>query len=187
MSFVFVSGDLALDFAGTLKWRRSDPEELLATPGDLARWAVEAGVMTEEPPVDAAGLRRLRTLREAVYRLVFHGMERRPWPDDDLRVVNKEAGGMPPRMILTPAGVVRVGDAGAVASEVARSAVDLLGGLGELRIRECSRPECTRIFIDRSRGGNRQWCGMEECGNRVKAANYRSRKSRAVAAGGAGG
>ncbi|MBF8191464.1 CGNR zinc finger domain-containing protein [Nonomuraea sp. K274] len=55
--------------------------------------------------------------------------------------------------------------------------------MGESRVRECARPECTRIFVDRSRGGKRQWCGMEECGNRIKAANYRSRKSRLTATG----
>lgn len=176
MSFVFVSGNLALDFAGTLKWRRSEPEELLGEPGDLARWAVEAGILTEEPSVDAAGLRRLRALREAVYRLVIHRMRGLAWPEDDLRLVNEETGATPVRMSLTPAGVARVGDAAAIASDVARSAVRLLGDIGELRVRECGREECTRIFIDRSRSGNRHWCGMEECGNRVKAANYRTRK-----------
>lgn len=80
---------------------------------------------------------------------------------------------------LTSSGVVRAGDAGTVAFEVARSAVGLLGALDGLRIRECGHAKCTRIFIDRSRAGNRQWCGMEECGNRIKAADYRSRKSRA--------
>ncbi|MET7462910.1 ABATE domain-containing protein [Nonomuraea sp. NPDC005501] len=179
MSFVFVSGDLALDLAGTLKWRRSEPEELLRTPADLARWAVEAGVLTEEPALDVADLRRLRALREAVYRLATHGMQGLPWPGDDLRLVNEEAGGTPARMSLTPSGVARTGDAGAVAADVARSAVRLLGGIDALRVRECGREACTRVFVDRSRAGNRQWCGMEECGNRVKAANYRSRKSRA--------
>ncbi|MDP4504104.1 CGNR zinc finger domain-containing protein [Nonomuraea turcica] len=180
MGFIFVSGNLALDFMGTLKWRRTEPEELLATPADLGRWAVEAGVTSEEPAVDATDLRRLRTLREAVYRLVTTAMDGRPWPEGDLRVVNEEAAGAPPRMTLTPAGLVRSGDAGTVASSVARAAAELLGELGELRIRECALEECTRIFIDRSRGGNRQWCGMEECGNRVKVANYRSRKHKAA-------
>ncbi|WP_220506420.1 CGNR zinc finger domain-containing protein [Microbispora sp. H10830] len=46
----------------------------------------------------------------------------------------------------------------------------------ELRIRGCGREECARILVDRSRSGNRHWCGLEECGNRVKAAYYRFRK-----------
>ncbi|WP_327103791.1 CGNR zinc finger domain-containing protein [Nonomuraea glycinis] len=182
MGFVFVSGDLALDLAGTLKWRRSDPEELLVTPADLARWTVEAGVLSDEPPVDAAGLRRTRALREVVYRLVRHGMDGLPWPEDDLRELNRAAAGPTPRMALTTSGLSRTGDIAAVAAEVARAAIALLAGLDRLRVRECGHPDCTRVYIDRSRAGNRQWCGMEECGNRVKAANYRSRKARSVSA-----
>ncbi|MEH1016247.1 ABATE domain-containing protein [Micromonospora sp. CPCC 206060] len=182
MSFVFVSGNLALDFAGTLKWRRSAPEEFLDNPEDLARWAVESGLLTERPPVDADGLGRLRALREAVYRLVVHGMQGRDWPADDLATVNQAAGAAPARNALTPAGVVRTGDAESIASAVARAAIDLLGEIDTLRVRECGRPGCTRIFVDRSRGGNRQWCGMEECGNRIKAAQYRVRKSRVAGA-----
>jgi len=181
VSFVFVSGDLALDFVGTRKWRRGAAEELLATPGDLACWAVEAGVLTEAPPVDATGLRRLLVLREAVYRLVGQGMADEPWAEDDLRVVNRETGSTPARMSLTASGVARAGGVEAIAADIARSAVDLLGDLANAPIKECVGPECTRLFLDRSRGGNRQWCGMEECGNRVKAAAYRARKAGATA------
>ncbi|MEV5745686.1 CGNR zinc finger domain-containing protein [Microbispora rosea] len=51
-----------------------------------------------------------------------------------------------------------------------------LGVITELRIRECGRKECARVLVDRSRSGNRRWCGPEECGNRVKAAYHRSHK-----------
>jgi hypothetical protein len=95
-----------------------------------------------------------------------------------LRIVNRETGATRARMALTPAGVVRVGGVGAIAADVACATVELLGDIGNLRIKECGDPECTRIFIDRSRGGNRHWCGMEECCNRVKAAAYRSRKAK---------
>ncbi|MFD0523312.1 CGNR zinc finger domain-containing protein [Paractinoplanes durhamensis] len=47
----------------------------------------------------------------------------------------------------------------------------------DVRLRECERPACTRVFLDRSRAGTRSWCGMAECGNRVKAREYRARKA----------
>ncbi|WP_240630384.1 CGNR zinc finger domain-containing protein [Specibacter cremeus] len=59
---------------------------------------------------------------------------------------------------------------------MATSAAELLAGEDKARLKECGRQSCTRVFIDRSRGGNRIWRGMEACGNRVKAANYRSRR-----------
>ncbi|WP_460494912.1 CGNR zinc finger domain-containing protein [Dactylosporangium cerinum] len=59
---------------------------------------------------------------------------------------------------------------------MAIAAVELLGGPEITSVRECALEECTRLFVDRSRAGNRAWCGMEECGNRVKAAAYRARR-----------
>ncbi|GAA2338493.1 CGNR zinc finger domain-containing protein [Dactylosporangium salmoneum] len=43
-------------------------------------------------------------------------------------------------------------------------------------MRECAEEACTRLFVDRSRAGNRAWCGMEECGNKAKARSYRARR-----------
>jgi predicted RNA-binding Zn ribbon-like protein len=42
-------------------------------------------------------------------------------------------------------------------------------------LRRCDDPKCTRLFIDRSRGGRRRWCDMKGCGDRAKAAAYRRR------------
>jgi predicted RNA-binding Zn ribbon-like protein len=64
---------------------------------------------------------------------------------------------------------------------VARQAVELLSGPDVPLLKECGNPECTRVYIDRSRGMRRQWCGMESCGNKIKAAAYRARKKTAPA------
>ena len=72
-------------------------------------------------------------------------------------------------------GAVTAGDIGAVLAEIARDAVAVLAE-PDSPLKECGRPDCTRIYLDRSRGARRTWCGMEECGNRVKAAAYRARK-----------
>lgn len=181
MTFVFVSGDLALDFAGTLKWRRAVPEELLRTPADAARWSVAAGVLTSAPPLSAVDFAALLALREQVYRLAVAVAEARSWPAADLRAVNAAATGPRPALTLIPSGIRRAGGAAAVGSAVALAAVELLGGPDAGRIRECALEECTRLFVDRSRAGNRAWCGMEECGNRVKAAAYRARRAAVVA------
>ena len=37
-------------------------------------------------------------------------------------------------------------------------------GVSRPAIRECAGEDCTRLFVDRSRAGNRTWCGMDECG-----------------------
>jgi predicted RNA-binding Zn ribbon-like protein len=63
---------------------------------------------------------------------------------------------------------------------VARAALELFGAQRDALVKQCGRETCTRVYIDRSRGGRRTWCGMAECGDRVKAANYRRRKRSAT-------
>lgn len=179
MSFVFVSGNLALDLAGTRKWRRTEPEELLATPGDLSRWFAEAGELTDGIAVDDDAFRSALTLREAVYRLASARLAGDRFPKGDLAVVNDLAARPGMRVELSARGVRKSGDAHAALADVARSAIDVLAD-DSVAMKECGRPTCTRIYLDRSRGARRTWCGMDECGNRVKAAAYRARKRAAA-------
>ncbi|WP_442819782.1 CGNR zinc finger domain-containing protein [Streptomyces sp. NBC_00841] len=37
-------------------------------------------------------------------------------------------------------------------------------------------PLAPRRRVDQSHGGRREWCAMDPCGNRVKAAAHRARK-----------
>lgn len=157
------------DFEGT-------SEELLATPDDLASWAIEATVLTGHPAVSQAELERLRDLREAIYRLITATLYDQPSQAEDRQLLNVHAQGRPPLLRLDADGVKRTGNAQSVSWAIACAAAELLGHARTLRLRECGRANCTRIFIDRSRSGNRRWCGMQECGNRIKAANYRARK-----------
>ncbi|WP_436534751.1 CGNR zinc finger domain-containing protein [Actinoplanes sp. HUAS TT8] len=180
MDFVFVSGNLALDLLGTLKWRRTRPEEGLSAPGDAARWALAAGVLTEPPPPDETEFDQLLGVRESVYRLVEAARQGTLPADADLLAVNDAANRPLPSLDLTARGARRTGPLGTVTTEVARAAIAFLDEMHTPtppRVRECERPECTRVFIDRSRAGTRSWCGMAECGNRVKAREYRARKA----------
>lgn len=181
--FVFVSGRLSLDLAGTLLWRRSRRVELLRSPEDLRRWIHQAALLEAPGPLDTRALSRTCRLREAVYALVG------AWPltpdaDSEVREalaeVNEAARLPLPRHQLDENGhLVSTGGIDEVLGAVARDAVDLLGGTDFARVRECSNEDCTRLFEDLSRSGNRRWCGMAECGNRHKVANYRKRRQAA--------
>jgi predicted RNA-binding Zn ribbon-like protein len=181
--FVFVSGRLTLDLAGTLLWRRSRRIELLRSPDDLRRWIKQAGLLDAPAPMDARALTRTCRLREAVYALV------RAWPlepaadsavRDALAEVNEAARLPLPRHQLEESGhLTRTGGVDEVLGAVARDAVDLLGAADFARVRECLNEDCTRLFVDLSRSANRRWCGMAECGNRHKVANYRKRRQEA--------
>ncbi|MFD9662807.1 CGNR zinc finger domain-containing protein [Rhodococcus sp. NPDC059968] len=68
------------------------------------------------------------------------------------------------------------GTPGNALSLLARDTIDLIGSPAMAKVKECSNPDCTRLFVDLSRGFSRRWCGIAECGNRIKAADYRRRK-----------
>ncbi|MGW3150315.1 CGNR zinc finger domain-containing protein [Streptomyces sp. NPDC001177] len=180
--FVFVSGRLCLDLAGTQLWRRTLRTELLNEASDLWRWIGEAGLIDTPDAIDERGLERATRLREAVYLLASS------WPLPDLEdaavkqalaEVNEAARLPLPRLQLDASvRLRRTGGIDEVLGAVGRDAVDLLSSPQASRVSECANPDCTRLFVDLSRSGARRWCGMAECGNRYKAASYRQRRKK---------
>jgi predicted RNA-binding Zn ribbon-like protein len=181
LEHVFVCDHPALDFAATLRARRSVRFEMFATPDRLRAWYLESGVVDAVPACDQAHVERAKAVREAIYALVTARRFGEEYDEDALATVNRAARepAAPPQ--LTPAGRWTRATPQEALSLVARQAVELLSGPDVPLLKECGNPECTRVYIDRSRGMRRQWCGMESCGNRIKAAAYRARKKSARA------
>ncbi len=60
----------------------------------------------------------------------------------------------------------------------AESAADLLC-TGDLSlVKKCQHDACILYFYDTTKNHARQWCSMELCGNRMKAAMHYRRKKR---------
>jgi predicted RNA-binding Zn ribbon-like protein len=176
MQHAFPCGHLALDFVGTLRARRNTrPAELLGTPASLDAWFREAGVTDAAAGSTAADLAEAVAVREAVYALVRARMLGDPYDDGALDLVNRAAAVPSTIPRLTAAGRRIEATPRQALSEVARAAVDVLAGSDADLLKECGRPECTQLYVDRSRGGRREWCAMNTCGNRMKAATYRAR------------
>lgn len=185
LDHVFVCGNPALDFAATLRARRTARFEMFATPDRLDAWYVESGLVDSVPPARQADVGRATTVREAVYRLITARRLGADFDDEALAVVNDAARRAPAAPQLARSGRRRTAATQREAlSTVARHTVELLSGPDVPLFKECGNPECTRVYIDRSRGSRRQWCGMESCGNRVKAAAYRARRKTVVASAG---
>lgn len=120
-------------------------------------------------------------VREAIYELVTARRLGEAYDDKALAVVNGAARKPPATPQLTATGRWTDATSEEALSTVARQAVEVLSGPDVPLLKECGNPECTRVYIDRSRGMRRQWCGMESCGNKLKAAAYRARKKEAQA------
>jgi len=174
--FAFVSGNLALDFAGTVKARATTFDDYLRTPADLDEWLLAAELLDTAPHCDAAILDRAVRLREAGYRLASAAARHESFADADREFVNELADGELPRLTLrSDATVGRHGDPDAALTAIARAAIEMLGGPDRGLIKECGRVECTRLYLDTSRGRSRRWCDMTICGNRAKSAAFRAR------------
>lgn len=181
LNHVFVCGNPALDFAATLRARRSARFEMFVTPDRLNAWYLESGVVDTITPGDESDVEQARAVREAIYRLVTDRRLGAPFDEAALGMLNQAARRPSATPQLTQSGRATAATPEQALSAVARLAVELLSGPDVPLMKECGNPECTRVYIDRSRGMRRQWCGMDSCGNKIKAAAYRARKKSAPA------
>ncbi|MFD7989759.1 CGNR zinc finger domain-containing protein [Kitasatospora indigofera] len=181
MMHAFPCGTLPLDFVGTLRARRNAvPTEKLATPGGLDAWFVEAGMVDAAPGADLTDLDIAVDLRESIYSLVAARLAGEPLPPRAVAEVNRHAAGLPVALRLHADGATRTGTVAQGLAALARETVEIIGGDEAALLRECARPECAQVYLDRSRGHRREWCAMRTCGNRVKAAGYRARRHSAA-------
>ncbi len=174
--FRFRGGCNAIDLPATLQARLSPaPRELLATPADLARWLVSAGMTAAVPDASAQDLAAARSLREAIY--VLAGQRGGTAAESARETLNALAAGEPAVPQLRGDGTLGLtGSAGALVVTLAREAVQLFGSDAAGLIRQCESPTCTLYFIDASRKGGRRWCSMSACGNNAKVAGFRRRQ-----------
>jgi predicted RNA-binding Zn ribbon-like protein len=180
LDFRFDGGRPSLNLTATvgMRWRDGGVERL-TDPGALGRWFTAAGLTEADLPCTPADLRPARQLREAIYRLMLVQLGRGRANPDDVAVVNTWAAKPTPAVALHEStDGLRAQPTGAtphrVLAQIARDAVELLGGTDRHRLRECASPQCSLLFVDTSRAGARRWCSMSVCGSRDKMARYRS-------------
>ncbi|MBT2393580.1 ABATE domain-containing protein [Streptomyces sp. ISL-1] len=177
MEHGFPAGSPALDFAGTLRVRRGpSPREMLHSPESLTSWFRECGITESDIACESFDVREAVALREAIYQLVFAKIAGESYDREALSLVNDAARRPAPVPQLTADGRRIEATVQQAFSYVARDAIAVLSGPKVPLLKECANPDCTQIYIDHSRGARREWCKMDPCGNRIKAAAYRARK-----------
>jgi predicted RNA-binding Zn ribbon-like protein len=130
--------------------------------------ATHAIPVPAEAPTDAQ-LRRLRTIRSLVRALAD--------ARDDLGGWTAELDAALARVDfrLRADGTIHstAGGWDGIADDLLPAALALAADRD--RIRTCGNPRCRWLFVDRSRLGNRVWCEMAVCGNRMKVGRHRMR------------
>jgi predicted RNA-binding Zn ribbon-like protein len=177
VSLNLVRGELALEFVGTLHGRLGGGLDDLRRPADLGTWMRTMKVVDAALSVTADELRQAVELRETVYRAASAMvLENVPAPAD-VGWLNSVAAGCPPVPSVSRSGrLVQTGDLAAALVAVARDALMLWELPDGAVLKRCDDDTCRRVFVDRSRGNRRRWCGMANCGDRAKARAYRGRR-----------
>ncbi|RWL99047.1 MAG: hypothetical protein E5X80_18645 [Mesorhizobium sp.] len=187
----FTGGILALDTANTVVLR-NDPEKTFdrfEDPAEIGRFAEAAsGFRAAElggrrlealEPADIAPV--VLSIREATDRLFRRAIAKGAivaahLPDFLAACASGLSGsgaeiGAPGRPFGDPATPI------AFEAALAVSALSLLRDETVARLRIC--PNCSWLFVDRSRNSSRLWCDMAVCGNRQKANRYYRRRTAA--------
>ncbi|RJT42478.1 hypothetical protein D3227_00985 [Mesorhizobium waimense] len=187
----FTGGILALDAANTVVLR-FDPEKTFDrfdNPAEIARFADAASGfratelggrrLEAQSPAEIAAI--VLSIRETTDRLFRHAVSKGALATGDLpgflqACAKGLAGsrteiGAPGQPFGDPATPI------AFEAALAVSALSLLRDDTVARLRIC--PNCSWLFVDRSRNSSRLWCDMAVCGNRQKANRYYRRRTAA--------
>ena len=178
-------GRLALvqDFINTADLESG--EDAFATTDGLEAWLAERGLLGgQNPPPECNGqeLETAVALREALRALCLANNGETLGPEAR-RALAAAAGSL--HLHLT----ARFGGDGAIELEPDEEGVRR--GLGEIltivysalhdgswpRLKACASDTCQWAFYDESRNHSGHWCSMSSCGNRLKTARYRERRS----------
>lgn len=186
--FPFLAGQLWLDLLNTTPTPGGVAQDLIATPGDAARWLAASGLAgsTGTPTPDEIGA-ELRALREELRPAVETLARGEPLAESLMASINRRLAGLTGRHQLQQRSegfaLSFVLDRGvaAPAALIARDFADFVCEAEPARLRHCASDCCSLVFYDRGRNNTRRWCSMSACGNRDKVARFRARR---VGAGG---
>jgi predicted RNA-binding Zn ribbon-like protein len=190
--FDWSGGHPALDFVNTLDERPFDrPIENLATYRDLVRFAELAGLVeprlatslrTLNGPACSRVAKRARELREHIHGVLASVSRRKPVSQSDLDAIASAVHAARAARVLVASRSGNLVDyrwSRPTAAETplhacALAVEHLLTGVDRGRIRKCAAFDCGVYFVDTSKGHRRQWCSMDNCGNREKQRRWRS-------------
>ncbi len=184
-------GDLSLDFVNTASWPGgAASDDRLADYASLVAWGRGAGLPIDVTPGagDASEEARVselaRRIRAILHEVLSRAAEGKAPEEKRLGQFNAALSAALDRLGVTFAPrkgfswtwVWPKGELEQPLWPVLWAAALLLAGGEGRKIRRCASPECGRLYLDRSRRGNRRWCSMKGCGNRAKARRHSARR-----------
>jgi len=196
--FDLTAGNLCLDFINTLDNRPTEPNELLKSFLDLARFGEDTGILTPAqadsfiersqamPTAAEQTLRSAIEMREAMFAVFSAVVNKQPVPKDALAKLNGSIQYAAQHTQLVPANGGFAWEFDRIPSPercldpmlwpITRATADLLASSQLPFVRACSSPTCEWLFLDTSKNHRRRWCSMKQCGNRAKVRRFYAKK-----------
>jgi predicted RNA-binding Zn ribbon-like protein len=197
--YTFIGDDLALDFVNTISNRQPEPpydfeQEYLVDYAELVNFGEQSGIVSageaekllreaENKPEQAQKvLEQAVILREALYRLLIKRLKAFPQDQADLEIMNSAIAKAMPHLQMQinendfSLGWEQSNNLGKIVWEIVQSGIDLLTSEKLKKLGQCKGKECGWLFLDTSKNRQRQWCSMQDCGNRAKAQRHYQRK-----------
>jgi predicted RNA-binding Zn ribbon-like protein len=189
--FEWSGGHPALDLVNTLDERPlPSPIENLVTYRDLTRFAALAGLIDQRTAASLQRqgsrsgplvVKRARKLREHLHDVLAASHAKRPARQSDLDALSAaiQAAHAARALVASPSpGLMSRRWSPALAPEIPLHACSLaierlLVDEERKRIRKCGASDCAVYYLDTSKGQRRQWCSMDNCGNREKQRRWR--------------
>jgi predicted RNA-binding Zn ribbon-like protein len=184
--FLLLGEPLALDLVNT-RVPLAMGGDLIATPERVVEWLQAEADRLPADALEAPDMTLLGALREALRALFEAALDGRAPFRVPLRMVSaaSRAGARyldlewtadrGPTTRARPERRGRTGPGSALLAEIARSGIELLGGPDREKLRRCEGPGCTLFFL--ATNPRRRWCAPHLCGNRVRVARHKRRRS----------
>ncbi len=182
-----IAGHVALDFCNTVGEHLAEqPDELLRDWESFLRWATQVGLIGPESYFELLPhpepLVEIVRLREAIYRVGLALASAGDVSDRDLALIRGRANEPRPAIEFRNRAIrwrPAVSHSSVqMCAVLASEALSLLCSPMVMRIGICEGGSCGWLFVDESRGKQRRWCDMNDCGSRAKARRYYQKHKR---------
>lgn len=171
--------DAIVSFANTIDIEAGT--DRLRTPEGLLGWLMAHGLASPDSRIGLEDLADLVGLRNAMRELISAQGGKTPSPTtlEALRRASAEAA---VTISTDRVGTVQLSirpssDASVAKTHLLMAIMHAQESGAWRRLSICQNPGCGWVFYDRSKNRSRRWCDMAVCGNRAKAARYRSRRN----------
>ncbi|PUA27499.1 MAG: hypothetical protein B0W54_13080 [Cellvibrio sp. 79] len=179
--FVYIAGNIALDFCNTETKSRGETIELLNSVTDLKLWAEGAGLGLTNHKVLKKDLDNALDLRQAIKGLLAARLAHEDPRQSDIDTLNQ--------YLVFPVAEQELKYTGGsffikknvqqtielLFAQIAQSATEVLLDGQKYTLKQCANPACILYFLDKSKTQQRKWCSMVICGNRLKVSNHHKR------------